>query len=570
MLFDQIIHENVVNKGDAVFKIIDEKGGSIILSYAEFIAKAYHLRDFFASQGIKPNDKVALPMETSLETLLSIVALLLNNSIVVPLVHVRILNKNHNWEKISTAIDTVKPTAIIVNERTSVIYQSMVEQYNLQSLNITKNVMDGLNAEYSYDGIKLINCPENLAIIQFSSGSTSNPKGICLSHKNIANNLQAMQNRLFKPEYPNKIAGWLPLFHDMGLFGLFLNSVYSGHSLTLSSARQFILNPLSWLEMLSEEKATTTAAPQFAYNLCINKAEATKQDFSNLDLSHIDLMLNGGEYVDIANCEKFAKIFSPFGLRDNVIQPAYGLAENCVGVSCNPPLTKVKDKMIYLNFNIGQEVLFAENLSEKLQRVASSGIFFTNNKVEIRNNDNQNLPNKHVGYIYIKGPATTNKILTKDSENIYAEDEGVNTGDIGMLMDNELYILGRQKEVIKRAGETYFPSDIENYLIDKLAMQASTIVVVGYELAYSNNCQLKVFVKLNSVSTSKLELFDKIKFLLLRQYGMKEVDVYFVSFKLIPKTSSGKIQRTTIVSKLLAGDFDEYKFVEQEEKVDYA
>jgi acyl-CoA synthetase (AMP-forming)/AMP-acid ligase II len=353
---------------------------------------------------------------------------------------------------------------------------------------------------------------------------------------------------------------WLPLFHDMGLVGSLFSTLYWGAGFSLFSPAEFVRNPLSWIEQVAIDRATITVAPQFAYTMCVQKAALSQLPADAYDLSNLRLVLNGAEAVDVAVCEDFERSFARFGLHAHAVQPCYGLAENCVAVSVRVPNTpRVAHHFDRTALHHGRVELCSEPSTTTLTR-AGNGFAIDGTQVAVLDADDRALPDGGVGEIAIAGDATARAILRSDGE-IVALPEWVRTGDLGVMLDGELYVVGRVKEVVKRGGETFSPTDIEACASAEARVAGQRVQVTGVAAFgfrdEANGCEEVVVVaetrdyRHDERST---QLAQQLRLAVLREFRLPLYDVIIARPGTIPRTTSGKTQRLTLRDRYLQGE----------------
>jgi len=308
----------------------------------------------------------------------------------------------------------------------------------------------------------------SIAFLQYTSGSTNNPKGVMVSHSNLLHNNQLIKQRLqFSPN--SRWVSWLPPYHDMGLIGNILQPLYSGFPITLMTPAAFLQKPYRWLKVMSDLKATDAVAPNFAYELCVHKI--TPEQRANLDLSHWRAALNGAEPVRDTTLQLFAKTFAPNGFKLNAFIPVYGLAECTLMVSGPTRDTTHKFHTVMLEGLQQNRVKSPTHPEEMAETLVSCGKPGLNTRVVIVNPETlKRCAADEVGEIWIDSPSVTqgywrNPEQTRKTFQAYLKDTGegpfLRTGDLGFLNEGDLYITGRLKDVIIIRGKNHYPQDIE-------------------------------------------------------------------------------------------------------------
>ncbi len=393
---------------------------------------------------------------------------------------------------------------------------------------------------------------DSLAFLQYTSGSTGNPKGVMVSHSNLLHNEQIIQQGFGHTE-ASSVLGWLPVFHDMGLIGNVLQPLYAGIPCYLMAPVAFLQKPIRWLQAISRYKITTSGGSNFAYDLCVRKI--TDEQKANLDLSCWELAFSGAEMVRSETLERFAKAFAPCGFRREAFYPCYGMAETTLIVSgglktAAPVVQALKTKDLAEN-----RIVSTNNVDLEGQSLVGCGQSLANLKIVIANPQTlTRCAADEVGEIWVSGPSVAQGYwqkpdVTQETFGAYLQDsqEGpfLRTGDLGFLQDGELFITGRIKDLIIIRGRNHYPQDIEltvsqaHHALQPDAVAAFSIEVAGDE-------KLVIVQEVERSQRRKLNV-DEVVTAICREVALKhELQVYaitLISPGSIPKTSSGKIQR---------------------------
>jgi len=381
--------------------------------------------------------------------------------------------------------------------------------------------------------------PDDGLLLQFSSGTTGSPKGIYLTQGNVAANLTAASSRL-EGGRSDHLFSWLPLFHDLGLVGSLLAATYAGSDVSLMSPGRFIHEPLDWLVELSRRRATITAAPQFAYDLCLSKAEKRLDQLGHLDLSSVRCMINGAEMVSPDSCREFERVFGRFGLRRHSICPAYGMAENCVMVamrcSGETPVLRHFDRRALA----AGEAWPVEKGDDTIELIGhgppAQGV-----EVLVRGPDGSEAEGR-VGEICVGGTSAAACFVDEQGSLSAVSDDGfVSSGDLGFVLDGELYCIGRSKEVFNHGGRSYSPIDIERELLECEGVSLGSVAVFSVTAPAARD-ELVVAVAAQDFADGDFDaLAARIRRCVLREFRFTPSEVVRVDF--LPRTSSGKVRR---------------------------
>jgi acyl-CoA synthetase (AMP-forming)/AMP-acid ligase II len=387
--------------------------------------------------------------------------------------------------------------------------------------------------------------PDDLAMIQYSSGSTRTPLGAMLTHANVLYNIDAIGQTIGASEADVDLC-WLPLFHDMGLTGAFLYSWYWGPPLVLMKPQDFIFRPACWLWAISRFRAATCPAPNFAYALCASAAKIPDAVLEGLDLSSWRLAFNGAEPVQARTIEKFVRRFAPYGFRETAMYPVYGLAENVLA-ACFPdcgraPLVDWVDRRTLETRGVAQPV---EKDSGSARPLVSVGRPLMKQHVRIVDDNGNAAKERTVGEIQIRGPSLMKgyhgkKVETADA---FSADGWLRTGDLGYLAQGELYVTGRQKDIVKKAGAKYDAADIQAVVGAVSGVRPGCVAVFGIESDSRGTEQLVIVAEARFQTALELKrLRGEIRREINRVYALAIDVVELVAPGTLPKSSSGKIR----------------------------
>ncbi|OQR98230.1 fatty-acid-CoA ligase [Thraustotheca clavata] len=386
----------------------------------------------------------------------------------------------------------------------------------------------------------------DLAFLQYTSGSTSDPKGVMVSHGNLSHNLSIISEAL-NARNNSVVVSWLPQYHDMGLIGAYLGILYTGGSGVYISPFSFIKNPNLWIQLISKYKATHLQAPNFAYALCARKFVPSP----NLDLSSVCHMINGAEPIDGAAIDNFYATFKPYGLRQGVVRPTYGLAEHTVYVCDSAPeLTRIKVIKSVLETEDKFEFATSSTPAQDIKEMVGCG----SPEVDVRvvNVDLRVAqPEGLVGEIWVSSKSTTQGYynmpdLTKEMFHATLANapdvEYVRTGDLGVFYKEQLFICGRLKDLIIIRGRNHYPQDIEKTIEGFDAIRPGCSA--AFSALLSDDEVLCAMAEVRPEATVSLDqLATSIRQAVASEHGVTLEGFVFLNARAIPKTTSGKISR---------------------------
>jgi acyl-CoA synthetase (AMP-forming)/AMP-acid ligase II len=427
-----------------------------------------------------------------------------------------------------------------------------------------------------------------IAFLQFTSGSTSDPKGVMITHGNLAHNLRCITNEL-KATDDTIVVSWLPQYHDMGLIGSVLGCLYCGGTGYYMSPLSFLQRPMLWIEAISQWKATHLQAPNFAYKLTARKFQENLSKYKGdplIDLSSVRHAINAAEPVDMESISTFYQTFGPFGFQ-KVIYPTYGLAEHTVFVcSGGTQVLRVNKEKLETH---GLVVITNDKSNENVSTMVGCG-YPSNQGIDVRivkdeAPEKESGPNATavdddvVGEVWVNSPSKAAGYYGKpleSSEDFHAclqrpntdpnsnEVEGyLRTGDLGFLHNGELFICGRLKDLIIVGGRNYYPQDIES-----TAESLSDLVRLGCSAAFTIDptrkdgeevalvMELKEVPSHNDVARICDPLANQIRSLINQDHSIGVYSIVFLKPRTIPKTSSGKIARAWCRKAYIAGNLN--------------
>lgn len=396
--------------------------------------------------------------------------------------------------------------------------------------------------------------PDDLAFIQFSSGSTSDPKGVMLTHKNIMTNLNAIGEGARYNDQDISFS-WMPLTHDMGLIGFHLNMVAYNMSQYLMATELFSRRPLLWMEKVSEHKATVLCSPNFGYKHFLKSL--SKKSLDNVDLSSVRLIYNGAEPISTELCDTFLNTMKDYGLKRETMFTVYGMAEATLAVSF--PEVNKEFRAVHVDrhqLNVGEKIKFIDAANQDALSFAIVGKPVLDCKVRIADKENV-FADETVGSIQISGPNVTQGYYKNEEANHAAitTDGWLDTGDLGFIYNDELIITGRAKDIIFANGLNYYPHDLEDLLNEIEGLELGKVVVYGVWNEKLQRDELIIFILYRADIKDFIDLAKQAARVLNEQSGL-EVD-HVIPVKRIPKTTSGKVQRRMLGDAYAEGEYAE-------------
>ncbi|MHC8353821.1 AMP-binding protein [Pseudomonas sp. LB3P81] len=396
--------------------------------------------------------------------------------------------------------------------------------------------------------------PDDIAFLQYTSGSTGQPKGVMVSHANVLANLRAM-GRALKVGPQDVFVSWLPMYHDMGLIGAWLGSLYYGYSLVLMSPLAFLARPARWLWTIDRFRGTLSAAPNFAYELCLSKlADA---DLEGLDLSSWRVAFNGAEPVSPDTLQRFTERFVRYGLAPTALAPVYGLAEATLGVAF-PPLNRgpLIDRVEREAFQARGNALPAE--AGATLRFVSSGRPLPGHQIRIVDGSGVEVPERSEGHLQFSGPSTTGGYYRNPEETRRVLRDGwFDSLDFAYMAGGEVYLTGRAKDLIIRAGRNIYPYDVEAAVGNLPGLRKGCIAVFGSPDPATGTERLVVLAEsYEKEAAARQRLQQEVNRIVVDLTGVPPDDIVLAPPHSVLKTSSGKIRRAASRELYERGEVD--------------
>ena len=396
--------------------------------------------------------------------------------------------------------------------------------------------------------------PDDVAFIQFSSGSTSEPKGVVLTHSNVIANCAGVSQAAKLTEQDISLS-WMPLTHDMGLIGFHIIMFYRRVHAHLMPTELFVRRPLLWLTLASKVRATILCSPNFGYKHYLKVLG--DRPVEGLDLSAARLIFNGAEPISVELCNEFLTRLEPARLAHNAMFPVYGLAEASLAVTF--PEVGAPMRTITLNrhrLSVGTPVELTAKTDKDAVELISEGKAIPYCKVRLTDDEDRPVPDGSIGNVHISGDNVTRGYFENPEANATAisSDGWVRTGDLGVFLQGELFVSGRAKEIIFVNGQNYYPHDIEAIAQRAQGLELGKVVAAGARRADAQTEQLVVFILHRGGLDDFLPLATEVTRLINEQTGLEVGTV--VPVKRIPKTTSGKIQRHLLEQSFVEGEFD--------------
>jgi fatty-acyl-CoA synthase len=390
------------------------------------------------------------------------------------------------------------------------------------------------------------------ALLQFTSGSTSQPKGVILTHANIAANAEAISGPAGLGFGPQDVGvSWLPLFHDMGLIGQGLCTVYFGGRTVFLTPMAFLKRPVEWLRAITRHRGTVSFAPNFAYEMCVRRVRESELD--GLDLSSWRAAGCGAEPIQAATLEAFAAKFARVGFRASSFVPAYGLAEHTLAVSLAPLERGLRVDTVHgSGLAASRRAVPCAADAPDASRLVACGGPFPGHRLRVADARGRPVGERVVGEILVSGPSVMRGYLSgSEATGQVVRDGWLATGDLGYVADGELYVCGRRKETIIVGGRNYFPHDLESAVDGAPGVRPGGVAAFAATAPGHPDRAVVIVETHGAVPDDALQA--EVRRRVLQATGLAVDEIVVAPKGTIARTSSGKLRRAELRERYAAG-----------------
>ena len=541
-----LLYRAILKHPDLYVGYADKNGGSEIQTYTDLLAESKRIASGLHHLGLRQGDKLIIATQNNRETIGLLWGCFLLG--VVP----TILQPPVTFSGYNPSVVKLMNVCKQLGDPYVFMSPGVKDSGDFPEGKIKhKEALDG-NGTYPEPILK----PDDLAFIQFSSGSTGDPKGVMLSHHNLMVNMDAIRIAL-EAHYPDQFGNWMPLFHDMGLIGYHLTALYSMVFQNHIETVDFIMNPGLWPNLMSQQKIAITGCTNFGLALVLRHF-TRKRAVAGWDFSSMKAALNGAEPISVRIMQDFVEALRPFGFRPDAMMPVYGLAEATLAVSfpplLEPSVVMAFDPALLDRENKARPVDSAEPSARLLSEV---GVALNDVEIRITDDSDQPLEEGRAGHIQLRGQSITKGYYqnTNATASSFCGD-WLRTGDIGFFFDGRLYISGRYKDIIFKNGRNYFANDLE-------AMASTLEEITHGKVCFGGTTgretgQDKVIAFVAGLQESKAhETFRELRALLRSNLGITVDEMVLIKSNEIPKTSSGKMQRFKLMQRYKNNEFED-------------
>jgi len=532
------------------FRFIGRDRVERFYGYEQIEAEADRRAAHFAAMGVHKGDRVALVIPEPHEFVLTFLGLSVAGAVPVPIFpSASFRNVDAYLDVLEHIVETSGARLVVCMESNHELVERLYERaHRPESVRTAESAFAGDPPPFTPPVVS----PEDLCFLQFTSGSTSRPKGVMVTHQNLVANATAFLGPSGLDRRPDDVAvSWLPLFHDMGLIGFVLGTIICDIQPVLFPTELFGRSPRMWMDMLSQHKATITYAPNFAYDLVTKRVK--DKDLASLDLSHLRVAGCGAEPIRAQTLRAFAEKFAPAGFRETALLPSYGMAESCLAITFHQLDQPMLVDRVDAEAMKRGEAVPATDATETVLEIVSCGTPFDGHELAVVDEEGHPLPERRVGQVVSKGPSVTPGYF----ENPEATAEGwkdgwLQTGDLAYIAGGNLYICGRIKDLIIIRGANHYPQDIEWAVSDLEGVRRGN--VIAFSVMRDGTEELAVVAEATSKDAERVrhDIATKVS----QEFGLVPAYVEVVAVGTLPKTTSGKAQRRKTKELFEAGELE--------------
>ncbi len=521
----------------------DEAGREPPVSYRALADDAKAVARGLLSRGFEPGSRAALMLPTGKSFFQSFFGILYAGGVPVPIYPpARLSHLEDHLRRQVRILDNAGVSALVtVPEARPAAAFLKSHVRSLRWVDTAESLLAG--GASTDHAVRPVVGPESIALLQYTSGSTGDPKGVTLTHANLLANIRAFGERL-EIDSTDVCVSWLPLYHDMGLIGTWLGSLYFAGPVVIFSPLTFLARPEQWLWAVHRYRGTVSAAPNFAFELCMRKIDDS--DLEGLDLSSWRWLLNGAEPVSPKTIARFTERFAKFGLRREAMAPVYGMAENALALTI-PPAGRgpVVDRVDRAAMTERGEARPADPGDDNALEFVACGSPLLGHQVRIVDSLGREVEDRRQGRLQFRGPSATQGYFRNEAATRQLFDgEWLNSGDLAYIAGGDVYLTGRSKDIIIRAGRNLYPHELEEVIGNLEGVRKGCVAVFASTDAGEGTERVVILAETRLTSDAEKEVLrGRIEEAAGELLESAPDEVVLAGPHTVPKTSSGKIRR---------------------------
>ena len=522
--------------------LAEDEGGERTITYRDLTEAARAVAARLRHWGLAPGDRVALMLPTCGDFFDAFFGILYAGGVPVPI---------YPPMRLSQLEEHMRRQAVILENAGAVLLITVPEARRVAT--VLRARVDSLRAVETVDGLPSTSAawtpvprqPDDLALLQYTSGSTGDPKGVMLTHANLLSNSRAMIEAMHA-DSSDVFVSWMPLYHDMGLIGAWLSTMYCSVPVNIMSPLAFLARPSRWLWAMHRHRGTLSGGPNFGFELCLRNVDDS--EIEGLDLSSVRMIVNGAEPVNADTLARFIERYQKYGLRPDAVAPVYGLAESTVGLAFPPPgrrpiVEHIRAGPLAAN-GVAELALAGE---PDTHTFVACGRPLPRHEVRIVDETGREVGERRQGRLEFRGPSMTQGYFGKPEETAKIYHDGwIDSGDFAYMAGGDIFITGRSKDIIIRAGRNIYPHEAEATVGEVPGIRRGCVAVFGSIDAAAGTERIVVLAETRETDPAALEsLRGRVSEAASDVLGGPPDEVVLAPPQSVPKTSSGKLRRSS-------------------------
>lgn len=518
----------------------EDSGQGVTITYRTLLRNARKVAVALTKRGISSRDTVVIMLPTSEDYFYCFWGVLLAGCVPVPIYPpYRAKQLEDHLRRHTSILNNCRATALITSPESGLVSRLLSSSVpSLREILVPQDL-------YTNESENELPRPiaTDTALIQYTSGSTGIPKGVVLTHANLLANIRTMGEHL-GVDSSDVFVSWLPLYHDMGLIGAWLGTLYYSAKLVIMSPFAFLSRPARWLWAMHRYQCTITSAPNFAYELCLKRVE--DDELSGLNLKSLRVVCNGAEFVSAKTVQQFLTRYAKYGLSDSAYMSVYGLAECSVGLAfpetgTSPRIDRISREIFYQS-HCATPV--SQDERNPLEFVAC-GQALPRHEIRIVDDSNKEVADRIEGRLQFRGPSATSGYCNNPEENKRVfHDSWIDSGDLAYRAENDFFITGRSKDIIIIGGRNLYPDELEEAVGEISGVRKGCVAAFGVRDPEIGTERLVLVAETREENPDNLDkLYKRINEIGLELVGSSPHDVWLAPPHTVLKTSSGKIRR---------------------------